>query len=160
LNLWHLPNSGSVDGHGRVGILRQLAGKTAAEPWQLAACAPQGWIDGSTLLCMAEGSGRDLGAPMSALYTVRLDASAASADAGKGPEQALAASGPLLPVADGRYYGEPLIVGNDLWCVVFENGANHAETISLSGGTGRLVPAADSTFAAPGFFLHRGAVRG
>jgi len=159
LSVWHLTASGSADGHGRVDVMRKVAGGPAAEPWQLAACDPVGWVDGSTLLCQSVGAAQDLGAPASSLYTVRLDTAAAAGDAGRQDGQALAVGSPLLPPAANRYFGEPLLIGANLWCVELDSGTSHAESVPVAGGTPTPTPAADPAFSAPGFFLLRGAVR-
>lgn len=159
LSMWHLTGSGSADGHGRVAVLRTVAGGPAAEPWQLAACDPQGWIDASTVLCLSTGDAQDLGAPVSALYTVKVDATAATGDGARGEEQALAVGPPLLPPAANRFYGAPLVIGGTLWCVELDSGVAHAESVPVAGGTPQAVPAGDAAFSAGGFFLLRGAVR-
>lgn len=162
LNVWHLPTSGPADGHGRVGVLHQVAG-SGAEPWQLAACTPLGWADPSTVLCEAAGAAQDLGAPKAAVYTVKVDGSAASGDGPRAEESAAAVGAPLIPPAPNRFVGEELLIGGDLWCVQVDGGTaqpqTHAQTVPLVGGTPHPVPAADPAFAARGYFLNRGAAR-
>lgn len=156
LSIWHLPTAGPADGHGYVGVLHTSVGAPPGEPWQLAACSPQGWADASTVLCMAEGSGLDLGAPQSAVYTVRVNAGP-GADGGRIEEAARAVGAPLFPTAGGTLYGEATMIGGDVWCWAVQGGTGHAQVAPLAGGPPHAVPAADGAFGAPGFFLLRGA---
>lgn len=159
LSIWHLPASGQADGHGRVGVLHAVSGGGTAEPWQLAACVPQAWVDDSTVLCEASGAAQDLGAPSAAVYTVKVDAAAAAADAPRAEESALSVGTPLIPPAANRFFGEELVIGTSLWCWEVDGTAAHVQTVPVAGGTPHTVPAADPAFSAPGFFLMRGAAR-
>lgn len=154
LQVWHLPASGSVAGHGRVGSLHHVAGQTA-EPWQLAACAPVAWVDVTTLLCTGIGSGLDLGAPSSGdFWTVRVDASGALSDGPAGEESAAAVSAALLPPGDAStFYGAGVLVGSTLYAPQIVGGVSHVLSVPVAGGAAASVPAADAVFAAPGYFL-------
>ncbi len=154
LQVWHLPASGAVAGHGRLGLLHHVAGQ-AAEPWQLAACAPLAWVDATTLLCTGIGSGLDLGAPSSGdFWTVRVDASGASSDGPAGEEPAAAVSAALLPPGDQTtFYGAGVLVGSTLYAPQIVGGVAHVLSVPVAGGAAAPVPAADAAFSAPGFFL-------
>jgi len=154
LQVWHLPTTGAVAGHGRLGLLHHVAGQ-AAEPWQLAACAPLAWVNATTLLCMGIGSGLDLGAPSSGdFWTVRVDASGASSDAPAGEELAPAVSAALLPAGDKTtFYGAGVLVGSTLYAPQIVGGVSHVLSAPVAGGTAVPVPAADAAFASPGYFL-------
>lgn len=154
LQVWHLPTSGQIAGHGRLGLLHHVAG-SSAEPWQLAACAPLAWENATTLVCTGLGAGLDLGAPASGdFWTIQIASdSAATADAAPGEETAAAVGQALLPSPSGTYYGAGVVVGSTLYAPQIVGGAAHVLAVPIGGGAATAVPAADPAFASPGFFL-------
>jgi hypothetical protein len=153
LQVWHLPASGAINGHGQVGLIHHVAG-AAAEPWQIAACTPVAWVDATTLLCMGLGAAADLGAPAAGdFWTIRVASTSPVADGAPAEESAVAVSEALLPSPAGTFYASPVLVGRTLFYAQLVSGTAHAGSVPVAGGTATLVPAADAAFGAPGFFL-------
>jgi hypothetical protein len=112
-------------------------------------------VNAATLLCTGLGAGLDLGAPPSGdFWTVQLGSTtAATTDAGPGEEAAAAVGQPLLPSPSGAFYGAGVVVGSTLYAPQIIGGAAHVLSVPVGGGAATAVPAADSAFSAPGFFL-------